>query len=108
MVKQARGAMPLLTMIVAGSMVFGLHTFSPAGAQGDDLLFDYRRSVTVVNDGDTVFGPQVEVVLDTAAEIAADRMRDDCGDVSFKDALGVLDLAHALDSGCGTTTTVFY
>lgn len=45
----------------------------------------------------------MQVTFDTAALIAAGKLRPDCGDLRFADAFGSLD--YWLESGCNTATT---
>lgn len=67
-------------------------------------LTGYSRPVTVSHTGAPVYNHPVVVALDTAASIAAGRLRADCGDMRFYDAEGV-ELPHWVERGCGTTGT---
>lgn len=64
----------------------------------------YSRLITLTN---TTTAPlhnyPVMVTIDTAALIAAGKLRADCGDLRFFDELGSLD--YWLEAGCNTSTT---
>ncbi len=68
----------------------------------------YRRPIGIDNgSGGALNDYQLLLTIDTAAIIAAGKMRADCGDVLFTDAAGV-PLSYWLESGANTNATRFW
>jgi hypothetical protein len=64
----------------------------------------YARPITLSNpSGVAIYSYPVPVELDSAAAIAADKMRVDCGDLRFASADG--ELAYWIESGCNSAAT---
>ncbi|MFN8420956.1 MAG: DUF2341 domain-containing protein [Anaerolineae bacterium] len=75
--------------------------FQPS-ASGSNTAF--AQTVTINNSGTSVlYDYQVPVQFNSAALIAAGKMRNDCGDLRFRDAYGLLN--YWLEEGCNTATT---
>jgi len=51
---------------------------------------------------------QVQLITGTSSAVAQGHMLDDCSDVRFFDSDGVTVLPHWIESGCDTSTTVFW
>ncbi len=102
---------PSAAMAVLAASIMLVSVLSLTAVTADDVplpLYDYRRPITVTNDGDDLSDHQLLLSLDTAAEIDAGRMQSDCADIRFTDSLGLLELPFWLESGCGSDDTLIW
>ena len=70
--------------------------------------FERRGPVTVAYSGAALAQYPVSIQVNTATLIAAGEMQADCRDSTFAAADGVTTLPYWLQSGCGTTTTLYW
>lgn len=74
--------------------------------------WQYAKEIVVTNTGDRNLSDyQVRMIVDTATEIAAGRMRSDCGDVRFVivDGTGLASaIPYFMDGAANTATTPFW
>lgn len=68
--------------------------------------WEHRRPLSLNNRGAALQDVPVAVTVDTAALIAAGKMRDDCGDARFTGIDGA-SLNYWLEQGCDTDRTLF-
>ncbi len=70
----------------------------------------YRLPLTIDNsaNGTALTDYQVLVILDTAALVAAGKLRDDAADLIFTDGDGITQIPHWLESGANTSQTRFW
>ncbi|MFB6114772.1 MAG: DUF2341 domain-containing protein [Candidatus Nanohalobium sp.] len=77
----------------------------PSGTDWDNLLYSYRKSVSVQeNSGRTLQNFQVNFTVDTASLIQEGKMDSDCSDMRFYSFNGSR-LYHDIVSGCNTAST---
>lgn len=75
-----------------------------AGRRFDTSPAGYAVPITLTNTGAaTLYAYPTPITLDTAALIAAGKLRSDCDDLRFRDADS--DLAYWIESGCGAVDT---
>lgn len=98
-----------MAVLAASIMLASVLSFTPVTANDVPLpLYEYRRPITVTNDGDDLSDHQLLLSVDTETEIDAGRMQSDCADIRFTDSLGLLELPFWLESGCGSDDTLIW
>jgi len=66
--------------------------------------YAYGRMIDIVNTGIEQQDVTIEVTLDTATLVAANKLQDDCDDLRFVD-YGAQPLSYWIESGCNPATT---
>ncbi|WEL23767.1 DUF2341 domain-containing protein [Candidatus Nanohalovita haloferacivicina] len=84
---------------------FTFSAWAEPSSDWDDLLFEYRKSVSVQEgSGQDLSNYQVNFTVDTASLVQDGKMRSDCSDLRFYSLEGSR-LYHDVVSGCNTDST---
>ena len=74
-----------------------------------DSDFQYRRPITIDPGGaSNLTDFQINVIVDTATLISEGKLNSDCSDVRFYDDDDTTKLPYYLESGCNTSSTLFW
>jgi len=87
-----------------GGIVSDTVSVSVVACPGPDATC-YQRPIAVDNPGPARPNYQVKITFNTAALVAAGKMRSDCGDLRITDTGGVTIIPHWVEDGCNTSTT---